>query len=113
LLVGVQTGRNVILELNQKFGGVHRSLLCVASAGDPRAVQGRRLDRSLRLPDGDAASLYARKIRFIRVCQPGPWDRNHPRTSASTRNEIDSFTGCAFNPCRTIPRTMCAGSASG
>lgn len=77
------------------------------------AVYGRPLDRRVTTRDADAASLYARKTAFIRVCQPGPWARNHPSTSGSTRKEIDSFADCAFSPRRTIPRTMCAGSASG
>ena len=77
------------------------------------ARQRRPLDRLVRPLDRDAASLYAFKTALIRVCQPGPWARNHPSTSGSTRREMDSLADGGLSPRLTMPRTMWAGSASG
>ena len=57
--------------------------------------------------------MYAFNTALIRVCQPGPWARNHPSTSGSTRREMDSLADGGLSPRLTMARTMCAGSASG
>jgi len=77
------------------------------------ALQPDRSINRVRPRDRDAASLYALRTAFIRVCQPVPCARNHSSTSGSTRSEIARLGETGFRPLRTIPRTMCRGSASG
>ena len=73
----------------------------------------RPLYRLVRPRERDAVSLYALSTAFIRVCQPVPCARNHSSTSGSTRSEIARLEDNGFRPLRTMPRTMCRGSASG